>query len=190
MKVVEIFESMQGEGFWQGVYCTFVRFAGCNLSCSFCDEHTKYVQAKDVDINDIIASCKQMHVVLTGGEPTIQPDLGRLIRLLQKKGYMVHIETNGLIPIEEKDVWITCSPKSQGSFKIATRCDEIKLVVDNDLTIEKAVAIAEEIKTIVYLQPCDGPDIEQSKERIQEWIQREPGYLRAGIQLHKWYGVR
>lgn len=190
MKVVEIFESMQGEGFWQGVYCTFIRFAGCNLSCPFCDEHDKYAKAKDMTPEDIDNLCNQVHVVLTGGEPTLQPQLYTLIHILQKTGHIVHIETNGTNPMSLKDVWITCSPKPQNDFRINVRCDEVKLVVDGVLTLEKAVEIAKEQHTIAYLQPCDGPNIEASKLQIQEWIKKEPTYLRAGIQMHKWYGAQ
>ena len=48
MKVVEIFESMQGEGHWMGIQCTFVRLAGCNLKCPFCDEASKYEKAEEM----------------------------------------------------------------------------------------------------------------------------------------------
>lgn len=189
MKVVEIFDSMQGEGYWQGIYCTFIRFAGCNLSCPFCDEHNKYGLAKDMTVEEIVSSAKQLHVILTGGEPTIQVLLKPLIMHLQYEGHIVHIETNGTNPVLAEDVWVTCSPKPENNFGIATRCDEIKLVVDGVLTLEKAVEIAKKEKMIVYLQPCDGPDIEKSKAQIKEWIQKEPAYLRAGIQMHKWYGA-
>ncbi len=189
MKVVEIFDSMQGEGYWQGIYCTFVRFAGCNLTCPFCDEHTKYEQAQDMELEEIVTQCKQLHIVLTGGEPTLQPLLKTLITHLQKSGHIVHIETNGTNPVTVEDVWVTCSPKPQNSFKINTRCDEIKLVVDGVLTLEKAMEIAKEHRMIVYLQPCDGPDIKDSKAQIQEWITKEPTLFRAGIQMHKWYGA-
>ena len=59
MKVVEIFDSMQGEGEYMGIMCTFVRFAGCNLSCPFCDEAKKYSKAKEMSIEKIVKKCKQ-----------------------------------------------------------------------------------------------------------------------------------
>ena len=96
MKVVEIFDSIQGEGYHMGVMCTFVRFAGCNLSCSFCDEAKKYSKAKEMTIEQIVKKCNQQIVVLTGGEPTIQLGLEELVSALHRVGYSVHIETNGI----------------------------------------------------------------------------------------------
>lgn len=192
MKVVEIFDSIQGEGEWMGVMKTFVRFAGCNLKCPFCDEASKYGNATEMSIAEIVAACKQNGVVLTGGEPTIQPCLNDLITALHLEGHAVAIETNGtgaILPI--KGLWVTCSPKAP-DYKICTH-DEIKLVVDEHLTFEKAKEIAGAEDKHVWLQPCDVPDPElflKSKQRIIEWITKEPNLFRAGIQLHKWYGER
>ena len=189
MKVVEIFDSMQGEGFYMGVYCTFVRFAGCNLQCPFCDEHEKYSQAKEMTIPQIVKKCKQFAVVLTGGEPTIQKDLWRLVEKLKAAGHSVRIETNGTSTVTPAINWVTCSPKAP-KYQITPGADEIKLVVSKDLSLKKALEIANEFKNRVWLQPCDGPWLEQSKKRITKWIRRFPDQFRAGIQLHKYYNER
>lgn len=190
MKVVEIFDSIQGEGEWMGIMCTFVRFAGCNLQCPFCDEASKYGQAKEMDISDIVTECKQRYVVLTGGEPTIQKDLPALIKALLRADKGVHIETNGTGGIDNDNVWVTCSPKAPKYELTHTGYHEIKLVVDEHLTLEKAKEIASHTRKHVWLQPCDGPSLIESKQRIIEWITKEPTLFRAGIQLHKWYGER
>ena len=192
MKVVEIFDSMQGEGQYMGIMCTFVRFAGCNLKCSFCDEASKYDKAKEMTIKQIVKKCKQEHVVLTGGEPTIQAELSSLIDCLLKDRHVIHVETNGtnLVPYaNDPHLWITCSPKAP-KFEINCRADEIKLVVDESLSLEIALAIARERCSFVWLQPCDGPDIYKSKDTILKWIKKYPNEFRAGIQLHKWYEVQ
>lgn len=192
MKVVEIFDSIQGEGRWMGVMCTFVRFAGCNLKCPFCDEASKYGNATEMSFAKIVAACKQQRVVLTGGEPTIQPDLIILIEALMQAGRGVAIETNGtgvIPPIN--GLWVTCSPKAP-DYKVCAH-DEMKLVVDEQLTLEQAKEIARDSNGLIWLQPCDGPDPElflKSKQRIIEWVAKEPNLFRAGIQLHKWYGER
>ena len=187
MKVVEIFDSMQGEGEYMGIMCTFVRFAGCNLSCSFCDEAKKYGKAKDLKVENIVKRCKQKIVVLTGGEPTIQPYLYVLIDALHKAHHEVHIETNGTLNISEPVEWITVSPKGP---KYECKClhNEVKLVVSKDLTLRQALAHAGGQR--VWLQPCDGPWLEQSKRRILRWIAKYPELFRAGIQLHKYYNAR
>lgn len=190
MNVVEIFDSMQGEGSYMGVMCTFVRFAGCNLKCYFCDEASKYGKAKEMTIERIVAKCKQRYVVLTGGEPTLQPQLKDLVKALHRAGHMVHIETNGTRAVPEEVDHIVCSPKAP-KFEINCHADEIKLVVDEKLTLKKALEIITD-RTFVWLQPCDGPDIElfqKSREKILKWIKKHPDKFRAGIQLHKWYGV-
>lgn len=189
MKVVEIFDSMQGEGEFTGVYCTFVRFAGCNLKCPFCDEASKYGKAKDMTIEQIVKKCRQKIVVLTGGEPTIQPAISVLISKLQMMGHDVHIETNGTEGIDNDNAWVTCSPKAPKYQLTYTGYNEIKLVVSKDLTLKQALEIASHTKKRVWLQPCDGPWLEQSKEKILKWIKKYPDEFRAGIQLHKYYGV-
>lgn len=189
MKVVEIFDSMQGEGKYMGCMATFVRFSGCNLQCPFCDEHEKYSKAVEMDIPDIVAKCNQAFVVLTGGEPTLQPQLVDLIVTLHNAGHRVHIETNGTNDVPSNIDWVTCSPKAP-KYEINYQADEIKLVVDEALDYNKAVAIATATCKYVWLQPCDGPWLEKSKQRIIEWIKKSPILFRAGIQLHKWYEVR
>lgn len=193
MKVVEIFDSIQGEGQWMGAMRTFVRFAGCNLQCPFCDEATKYGQAKEMSFSEIASACKQEGVVLTGGEPTLQPELIILIGALMQAGKSVAIETNGTGAIPPiKGLWVTCSPKAP-DYEVCSKYDEIKLVVDEQLTFEQAKEIARNTCSPVWLQPCDVPDPElfqKSKRRIIEWVTKEPTLFRAGIQLHKWYNER
>lgn len=186
MKVVEIFDSIQGEGQHMGIMCTFVRFAGCNLSCPFCDEASKYGKAKEMTIKQIVKKCKQKIVVLTGGEPTLQPQLEELVKALQAAYHHVHIETNGTNDIDYFVEWTTVSPKAP-KYEVKCLHNEVKLVVSKDLTLKQALAHVGGQR--VWLQPCDGPWLEQSKKKILTWIKKYPNEFRAGIQLHKYYGV-
>ena len=156
MKVVEIFDSMQGEGEFMGIMCTFVRFAGCNLSCSFCDEAKKYSKAKEMSIEKIVKKCKQKIVVLTGGEPTIQPQLKELVAALHSAGHSVHIETNGTNYVPCEVDWVTVSPKAPKyeCKGVSGLHNEIKLVVSKDLTLKQALEHTG--GQPVWLQPCDG----------------------------------
>src|SRR5437868_10471203 len=95
MNVMEIYRSVQGEGTLMGVPTTFVRFFACNLRCSWCD--TKYSWsvreggAWEVltyqEVVDRIRALHAHHVVLTGGEPTLQKDLSQLAQLLKQQGH-------------------------------------------------------------------------------------------------------
>lgn len=194
MKVVEIFDSIQGEGCWIGAYVTFIRLSGCNLRCPFCDEASKYDQAEDMAISTILRNVNQRIVVITGGEPTTNGELGYLIHCLREAGHQVHIETNGTneMPLVKPD-WVTVSPKREGGFKCVPTPNELKFVVDKDLMwIEVRQVHDKYPDAIVWLQPCDGPDIEESKAKISQWMETWGmlGWVRAGIQLHKWYGTR
>jgi 7-carboxy-7-deazaguanine synthase len=105
MRIAEIFHSIQGEGPAMGRPATFIRLAGCNLSCQGCDTHLKswYEQTPQWVLGKIQKERETRRVVITGGEPTEQmSELSELIALLRKDGIEIHIETNGtrIIPDE------------------------------------------------------------------------------------------
>ena len=106
MVVNEIFYSIDGEGLRTGELAVFIRLAGCNLNCSYCD--TKYAlkisNGNKMTIAEILEevgkyNCK--NVTLTGGEPLIHAHIKELIDELIKNGYKVNIETNGAVDISE-----------------------------------------------------------------------------------------
>ena len=121
LPIVEIFESIQGEGIWMGMPSVFVRVAGCNLSCSWCD--TPYAhdssqgQARSTDdICAAIAEFTDQHVVITGGEPTLYPDaLIALCARLSRKGKKVTLETNTTRFVPCEIALASLSPKLPGS---------------------------------------------------------------------------
>lgn len=104
MWVSELFYSVQGEGKLTGVPSVFIRLAGCNLRCTWCD--TKYAswapegdhQSPEEIVAQVAAHPAAAHVVITGGEPMIAPEIGRLCELLRASGKHITIETAGTIP--------------------------------------------------------------------------------------------
>lgn len=105
MKVIEKFISIDGEGPTAGALSLFIRFAGCNLRCAWCDttyaweaKNGEYEELTAAEIADYAKTTGMKHITITGGEPLLQPGLiGLLSRLAD---FDIHIETNGAIPIE------------------------------------------------------------------------------------------
>ena len=153
-RVNEIFYSLQGEGYFTGTPAVFLRFSGCNLKCGFCDtRHEEYVVMYPTDIIDRIKGYPTRHIVITGGEPSLQLDQF-LVDLLHDEGYFIQIETNGTHILPEGIDWVTCSPKSgmNGEADLRIRhVDELKVVYEG----QDVESIANSIPAMHYfLQPC------------------------------------
>lgn len=198
MKILEIFNSIQGEGNFMGIPCTFVRTAGCSLRCSFCDTKASWGSDKaDLEIKDIVAACTKPFVVITGGEPTEQAEeLKVLIRALHAQDKFVAIESNGTY--EHYDGlgadWVTVSPKAAAMYCLFTAgVNELKYVVTKDFDDKVAIneATRAAFKGYIWLQPCDYHDEILNRQMYQKVmnIVHTDYRLRAGIQLHKIYGV-
>ena len=201
--VVEVFQSVQGEGLRSGELAVFVRLAGCNLRCPWCDtpQALSATGHRRMGLDQLIKRIEQAgqaghaasgrYVVLTGGEPGLQP-LGPLVDRLHAAGCSVGIETNGTVGVPHSIDWLTVSPKPP-QYKIEPslvgRISELKLVVDDPLAFETAQQVwdAAGRQTPVVLQPeSNRPEM---AARIISWLKREPRW-RMGIQLHKVIGVR
>ena len=192
-RINNIFYSLQGEGRNTGRAAIFIRFAGCNLRCSFCDtEFNTYREMSDEDILSAIRDYPSRFVVLTGGEPTLQVDEA-FVDLLHQQGYEVAMESNGTRPAPQNLDWLTVSPKIfgegylvKGEWRIP---DEIKVVFDED-TPEKLSSLHPSPVTshqLLYLQPCDTGDAARNKVITQacvEYIKAHPQW-RLSLQTHK-----
>ena len=117
MMINEIFQSIQGEGPLVGSSCVFVRTAGCNCMCDWCDTKYSWDNWMEIPISEIINSVKRYgakRVVITGGEPTIQMDeVEELVTRLRKDGYHVALETNGIVDDYDERMFdlVVVSPK-------------------------------------------------------------------------------
>lgn len=186
--IVEVFESIQGEGTFLGLGASFIRLAGCNLRCPWCDtEHSFDVQAASrLSVDAILGTWRftQPLVVITGGEPTLY-DLGPLVRELKKLGKYVTLETNGTNPVPDEwgIDWVTVSPKPGSNYAINCRADELKYVVDDDFEI--GVIQTERVPLRhIYLQVESGRP--ESAARAFTLVTMNPHLnLRVGVQLHK-----
>ena len=201
MKVNEIFYSLQGEGHYTGTPAVFVRFAGCNLRCWFCD--TDFEKGDEMSEDEIVEAVLQYptrYVVITGGEPTLQITAS-LCDKLHAHGLYLMMETNGTRPLPEgcKVDWITCSPKlidvEEGMRKLATirlrHIDELKVVFEDSSTQD--MALYEQIPATEYrLQPCDTQDPlcnQAILNKTIKYILQHPKW-KLSLQTHKILHVR
>ena len=112
LPIVEIFHSVQGEGFHNGIPHVFVRFGKCNLRCEWCDTDFMTFEERDLDsiVGEILSyDCER--VIFTGGEPAMH-DLSTIGGRLKEHGISLSIETNGTIPIDPVIDWICVSPRT------------------------------------------------------------------------------
>ena len=190
LQLNEIFYSIQGEGLWTGTPAVFVRLAGCNLACAFCD--TDYSTKFFATVEEIVALVRDAGgdcpmVVLTGGEPLAQSESPALIEALRRDGRRVHIESNGTIFTDlPEDVWLCVSPKERVDDRMAERANEAKLIVDGRVPLEWLQHFPE--RTPVFLQPENNkaPNVQLAVEAVQ----RDPARLRLSLQTHKFIGIR
>lgn len=201
MLVNSIFTSIQGEGSWIGRLVTFVRLQGCSLGCPWCDTKESWLKdkTKDMSISDILTSISTTRVVITGGEPTEQEqDLKQLISELHKAGKLIQLESNGTYT-DYKSIacdWTVVSPKPATGYVFSKRgVDELKYVVDEKFDIDAAIpeSVRQYFAHRIWLQPCDYPSnpslTRRMYEKVIQLVERDER-LRAGIQLHKIYGVQ
>ncbi|MBR6121877.1 MAG: radical SAM protein [Prevotella sp.] len=195
-RINEIFYSLQGEGRNTGRAAIFIRFAGCNLRCSFCDtEFDSYQEMSDEDILQAIAPYPARFVVLTGGEPTLQADEA-FVELLHSKGYEVAMESNGTRPAPKNLDWLTVSPKQNrkgemGDEKWTRQPDEIKIVFEEDTNPETIISHFP-LPHFLYLQPCDTGDPQRNADimkRCVEYILQHPKW-QLSLQTHKLINIQ
>lgn len=173
-KINEIFYSVQGEGFYTGTPMIFIRMAGCNLKCPFCDtKHEAYTEMSDEEIIDCIEQYKTPYVCITGGEPTLQLDQ-HLVDLLFWSGRKVHVETNGTKKMLDKIAWVTLSPKY--AKVVLEKADEVKIVYQGQ-NVDKWLSFNTENH---YLQPCSGINTNE----VIDYIKKNPLW-KISIQTQK-----
>lgn len=192
-KLVEIFESLQGEGRNTGRPCVFVRFAGCNLACPWCDTDVRERFSMTLDeLLAEIASYKAKTVVLTGGEPTLIEGAPELIAALKAAGYFIAVETNATVdaPWLQFVDYVACSPKAEFPDKIELKkANEVRVVTSDD----RAVEFCRKVKEIIeaddyYVSPCDH-DGEIDFATAKSVLSKLDGWS-LSVQLHKILGFR
>ena len=161
-RIVEIFESLQGEGYNTGMPAIFIRFAGCNLNCSWCD--TNFRQFKRLTLDQLMAIVGQFNssnIIITGGEPTMVRDLPLLLSRLKQAGYFIAIESNGLGKVDPLIDYIALSPKFCYHHRyqkiLQPTASEVRIVAEKQTGfIDFCYYIEQHIQAKrYYLSPCE-----------------------------------
>jgi organic radical activating enzyme len=192
---MEAFYTLQGEGFHQGKAAYFIRLAGCDVGCFWCDVKESWDAARHPvqSIGSIVEEAKKFPArlaVITGGEPLMH-DLTELTACLQHEGFSTNIETSGSYPLSGKWDWICVSPKK---FKhplpgVLTAANELKVVVYNRSDLKWAELNASKVSPDckLYLQP-EWSKMNEVIPFIVDHIKLNPKW-ELSLQIHKYINV-
>jgi 7-carboxy-7-deazaguanine synthase len=195
LPVMESFYTLQGEGFHQGKAAYFIRLAGCEVGCVWCD--VKESWDKDLyplqSVEEIVAEAKKYPgklIVITGGEPTLY-NLEKLTKTLQNEGFETNIETSGSSPLTGSWDWICLSPKK---FKpplteILTKANELKIIIFNKSDFAWAEKYAAQVSPSckLYLQ-TEWEKSEMMTPLIVDYVKENPKW-QLSMQIHKYINV-
>ncbi|MEW6585399.1 MAG: radical SAM protein [Nitrospirota bacterium] len=202
MKICEIFTSIQGESSYAGLPCTFIRLAGCNLRCSYCDTKYAYEEGAELSVDEIVARTARAGIDLveiTGGEPLLQEGVHDLAERLLSEGHTVLVETNGSRSIRnvDKRAVVILDIKTPGSgmdsemdfsnLDIIKKRDEVKFVLTGrrDYEWAKDIIGAHNLleRSRVLMSPAFGI---LSPRDLCGWMIEDRLPARLNLQLHKY----
>ncbi|MCG8365580.1 MAG: 7-carboxy-7-deazaguanine synthase QueE [Pseudanabaenales cyanobacterium] len=195
LPIVETFHSIQGEGAWTGTNAFFIRLAGCDVGCPWCDTKHSWNPKRHPQRNlgDLVAAAKAANphiVVITGGEPLMH-DLSALTEQLKAAGLQVHLETSGSHSFSGAFDWITFSPKrfKPPHSSIYSQVSELKVVIADESDLEWAEQQAAKLSPSVVklLQPEWGTP--SSRAIVFSYVLKHSEW-RISLQTHKFLGVQ
>lgn len=194
IKLHEIFTSIQGEGLHSGEPCIFVRLFGCSIGCSYCDQpQEEYATLTTQQVIDLVREQSSKTgiglICITGGEPLEQEDCLILAKQLKAKGYSIHIETSGCIPLSEEKTNIEFvmdikTPSSKlhkdyekiiknNIFKLGMN-DTIKVVISNKEDFYYSIALLDQFKNllphVIFSPVFDEDGVPLISTELVEWV--------------------
>jgi 7-carboxy-7-deazaguanine synthase len=193
--VMELFYSLQGEGYHQGKAAFFIRLAGCDVGCVWCDVKDSWDASKHpvLSTEEIVAAAAahpSRIAIVTGGEPLLH-QLDPLTTALKAAGFQTHIETSGSSPMSGSWDWVCLSPKK---FKAAlpeavSAANELKVVVFNNSDFAFANSFVNDVNSDCkkYLQP-EWEKSDAMTPLVIEYIKSNPSW-ELSAQLHKYIQV-
>lgn len=201
MKVVEIFKSIDGEGIRAGYPVVFIRLAGCNLRCTYCDtkysyNEEEYPEMTVEEIVEVVCGMDCKRVTLTGGEPLIHAGVDTLIQKLGSLGIEVNIETNGsvdIVPHIHDFTIITMDYKcpssgSEDRMLLANLTqlrskDVLKFVVGDEIDLNTCRKLINSTSAQVFISPVFGKI--EPREIVEYMLKYKMNNCRIQLQLHK-----
>lgn len=202
LRVSDIFSSIQGESSFAGLPFTFIRLAGCNLNCSWCDTPQSRLFRGDIipvdAVMDAVGQKGMQHVCVTGGEPLLQEACYALLGRLVDNSYITTLETNGTIDISNvpdgviRIVDVKCPSSGMARFNrrenlaMLSSQDEVKFVIKDheDYIFARSIFRRYLYKFAgpVFLSPVAG---EIDPVHLANWVLSDKIPLRVHLQLHK-----
>jgi 7-carboxy-7-deazaguanine synthase len=192
---MEHFYTIQGEGYYSGKAAYFIRLAGCDVGCVWCDVKDSWNNEIHpvLSIENIVAPVRDVNadfVVITGGEPALY-DLSTLTSLIHKTVSVIAIETSGCYPLVGEIDWYCFSPKK---FKAPVeeaylKANELKVIISHPSDFEWAEGHANKVNNDckLYLQP-EWSKQERFLPEIIEYVKRNPKW-RISLQTHKFMQI-
>ncbi len=201
MQVCEIFYSLQGESSFAGLPCVFVRLAGCNLRCAWCDTSQAFRAASEYTVDQVLEEVRKYPcrlVEITGGEPLLQPESLTLMENLDAWDYALLLETNGTLSIQNvparahviMDVKLPGSGHP-GSFlesnleRLRPGRDELKFVIKDRADFDQAVDFIRSHALLDFCLLCSPVANELEPNLLAHWILGSGLPLKLNLQLHK-----
>jgi 7-carboxy-7-deazaguanine synthase len=201
MELSEIFYSLQGESSCAGLPCVFVRLAGCNLRCTYCDTKYAYESEFTLSVKDIIKEIEKYFPVnlveITGGEPLLQSEAIELMHFLIKKKYKVLLETNNSISLENvPDQVIKIVDFKTPSSGMSDRMlwdniqyfqekDELKFVIADRQDFDWSLMILKKYDLLKFQILFSPVFQELDANKLAEWILKMKLPIKLNVQLHK-----
>jgi 7-carboxy-7-deazaguanine synthase len=203
LTVFEIYASIQGESTHAGRPCAFVRLAGCDLRCEWCDTPYAFTGGRKMSVDDVVAAVDALGVGLveiTGGEPMLQADAPALMARLIARGHAVLLETGGHVPLDEvpDEAIVILDVKCPGSGEAAhmhwpnldqlSAHDEVKFVIKDRADFDYACDVArrydlESRAAAILFSPVHGV---LAPRDLARWILEARVPARLQIQAHKY----
>lgn len=202
--VVEVFESVQGEGYNTGKEAVFLRLGKCNLKCPWCDTDYRTFEALDEEAVVMrVSALRKKALVLTGGEPFICEGLEPLLVRFKDLGYWIGAETNGVQAppegVRRRIDYLSVSPKAlyadlYDDERMVRQADEVRVVVDGDVR-----AFCDDMRNRIeaahyFLSPCERGGAFNVEETVRLLgvlnRGRRSGKWLLSVQAHKLAGLR